>query len=75
MPPTRRQKRWSGRLRTTGALLGLLGAVALADYALGLASPTTASSVFTDTRVNVAVGLAALAIGVTAYWLGRRWRG
>ena len=31
MRPTRLQKRWSARLRTAGALLGLLGAVALID--------------------------------------------
>ena len=32
--PTRRQKRWSARLRTAGALLGLLGLVALFDAPL-----------------------------------------
>ena len=32
--PARLQKRWSARLRTAGALLGLLGAVALVDAPL-----------------------------------------
>lgn len=74
MPPTRQQKRWSSRLRTGGALLLLLGVVAIADYFLGLASPKTASSIFNDTRAQLGVGAVALPVGAIAFWLGRRWR-
>ncbi len=74
MPPTRLQKRWSGRLRTAGALLLLLGVVAIADSFLGLASPKTASSIFNDTRAQLGVGTVGLPVGAIAFWLGRRWR-
>ena len=74
MPPTRQQKRWSGRLRTGGALLLILGVVALADHFLGLASPRTASSIFNDTRAQIVVGAIAVPLGAIALWLGRRWR-
>ncbi|RMH41798.1 MAG: hypothetical protein D6689_10120 [Deltaproteobacteria bacterium] len=73
MRPTRRQKRWSGRLRTAGALLGMLGAVALADHLLDLASPQRASSVFAHTGAPAALGIAVTAAGVALYALGRRW--
>jgi len=74
VPPNRLQKRWSARLRTAGALLLLLGAVAIADYALGLASPSNSTAVFADARAPLAAGLAALAVGGPLFWLGRRWR-
>ena len=72
--PTRLQKRWSGRLRTAGALLSLLGAVALADYALGLGAPRS-TLVSSETRTAALVaGIALVAIGIASYGLGRRWR-
>lgn len=75
MPPTRTQLRWSGRLRTGGAVVALLGGVALADAVFDLASPQRAASVFGDTRAPLLLGVGAVALGAALFWLGRRWRG
>lgn len=75
MPPTRRQKRWSGRLRTAGALLSMLGAVALADRLIDLASPTGTLDALGDDRAPWIVGAVCLVVGGAAYFLGRAWRG
>ena len=58
--PSRRQKRWSGRLRTAGALLALLGAVGLADAVVSGFGAWP-----------VAAALVACGLGLFA--LGRRW--
>jgi len=58
--PSRRQKRWSGRLRTAGALLLLLAAAAGIDALGGRAEVWP-----------VAAGLAAA--GGALFALGRRW--
>ncbi len=63
--PTRAQKRWSGRLRTAGALLLLAGAVALVDQLLPRAP---------DPRVGLGAAALFLPVGAVLFWLGRRWR-
>jgi hypothetical protein len=71
MAPTRPQKRWSGRLRTAGALLVLLGTVALVDRVL----PGSSNSVgMLPPVAQLALGGAALAVGVTLFALGRKWQ-
>ena len=75
MPPTRRQKRWSGRLRTAGALLAMLGAVAVADRLVNLASPTGTLDALGDDRAPWIVGAVCLVVGGALYVVGRRWRG
>lgn len=73
--PTRAQKRWSGRLRTLGALLSLLGTVALADRVLDLAAPTSPlSPTGRGAEWPAWAGVLFLAVGGLAYALGRRWR-
>lgn len=52
----------------------MLGAVAVADAAMGLASPAGDTSVFAGDRAPLAAGLAAAALGAPLFWLGRRWR-
>jgi hypothetical protein len=67
--PTRRQKRWSGRLRTAGALCLLAGAVGLVDGLL----PHAADPVLGRAPLEaVALGLAM--VGAISFGLGRRWR-
>ncbi len=73
MQPTRTQKRWSGRFRTAGALLSLIGAVAIADTLVGLASPQSSTSVFANETVPLAVGIVSGGLGGYLYYLGRRW--
>ena len=72
---SRTKKRWSGRLRTAGALLLLLGAVGLGDALLSSQSPTSAS----DGRLGLAEGLGRatllLAVGALAFFIGRAWSG
>jgi hypothetical protein len=58
--PSRIQKRWSGRLRTAGALLALLGAVGIADAII---------SGFGAWPVAAAL----IAVGLALFALGRRW--
>jgi hypothetical protein len=58
--PSRSQKRWSGRLRTAGALLALLGAVGLADAVV---------SGFGAWPVAAALVVGGLGL----FALGRRW--
>jgi hypothetical protein len=58
--PSQRQKRWSGRLRTAGALLTLLGAVGLGDAA-------------TSGFGSWPLAAALVAGGLVLYVLGRRW--
>jgi len=70
--PTRGQKRWSGRLRTAGALLLLAGAVALADRLLPRAPDPLTGRVSSLLYIGAA-GL-MLPIGAILFWLGRRWR-
>lgn len=64
--PTRRQKRWSGPLRTGGALAGMLGLMALADVVTGAADPLQRTSI-------TAFGLLASLGGLAVYLFGRRW--
>lgn len=72
MLPTRAQKRWAGRLRTAGALLMLIGTVALVDRLLPGGS---AESIVTlPGGVQLAIGTAAVGIGAACFALGRRWR-
>jgi hypothetical protein len=69
--PTRRQKRWSGRLRTAGALLCLIGAVGLLDRLL----PGSRESLGTlPGPVQLGIATAALALGALALTVGKRWR-
>jgi hypothetical protein len=68
MPPTRRQKRWSSRLRTAGALLLLIGAVGLVDQLL----PGAREGLW-PARTQSAVALAVLALGLLLFTVGRRW--
>jgi hypothetical protein len=70
--PTRAQKRWAGRLRTAGALLMLIGTVALVDRLLPGGAPE--SIVTLPATVQLAVGAAALAAGAVSFAFGRRWR-
>jgi hypothetical protein len=71
--PTRAERRWAPRLRTLGALLLLLGAVAIADQLIGLAAPAPTTAVLARERIPLAVIGAALAVGAALFWLGRRW--
>jgi hypothetical protein len=67
--PTRTQKRWSGRLRTAGALLLLTGAVGLVDKLLpGGAQPEWPA------WVQPAAALALLTVGGALFLIGGRWR-
>ncbi|HEY7955850.1 MAG TPA: hypothetical protein VII38_11190 [Polyangia bacterium] len=71
MGPSRAQKRWSSRLRTAGALLLLVGVVALVDLAL----PGRAGPLVTVPAVSqLAIAAAILAVGGALFVLGRRWR-
>lgn len=71
MPPSRLQKRWSSRLRTAGALLLLVGTVALVDLVLpGRAGPLVTMPMGTQ----LAIAAAVLAVGGTLFTVGRRWR-
>jgi len=71
VPPSRAQKRWSPRLRTAGALLLLIGAVALVDRLL---PGSTAPLGTLPPLVQLVLGAAALAIGGALFLVGRRWR-
>jgi hypothetical protein len=73
MPPTRLQKRWSGRLRTLGALVSLFGGVGLADRLLGLASPSQGLSPIGRQVVPLWAALGLIAVGLGLYLWGRRW--
>jgi hypothetical protein len=67
--PTRTQKRWSGRLRTAGALLLLAGAVGLVDKLLpGGAQPEWPG------WVQPAAAALLVAVGGGLFFLGGRWR-
>jgi len=57
---SRREKRWSGRLRTAGALLLLLGAVGFIDTVVNRSGGWPAA-------------LALAAAGAALFTLGRRW--
>jgi hypothetical protein len=71
MSPTRRQKRWSSRFRTAGALLLLAGAVGLVDRLLpGSAEPLGAWPPWAQPLA----ALALVGLGAAAYLLGGRWR-
>jgi hypothetical protein len=59
--PSRIQKRWSGRLRTAGAVLALLGAVGIAD------------AIVSGFGAWQLVAAALLAVGLALFALGRRW--
>ena len=74
MAPTRRQLRWSGRLRTAGALLALLGGVALADAIVGLAAPSSPLSAVGRASTPIPVGIGLLLLGGALYALGRKWK-
>ncbi len=74
MPPTRRQLRWSGRLRTGGALVALLGGVALVDAVVGLASPSSPLSAVGRASTPIPVGIGLLLVGAALYALGRKWK-
>jgi len=67
---TRRRKRWSGRLRTAGALLLLVGAVGAVDRLL----PRAADPVLGPGPFGLAAALVLAAAGAALFWLGRRWR-
>jgi len=57
-----------------GALLALLGAVAVADRVVGLASAGADDlSVPLAIPAPLPIGLVALAVGGVLYLLGRRW--
>lgn len=72
--PTRLQKRWSGRLRLAGALLLLLGAVALADSIVGLASPASHLSAVGRQETPIPLGIGLLLLGGALFALGRKWK-
>ncbi|HZS38534.1 MAG TPA: hypothetical protein VFF06_16980 [Polyangia bacterium] len=71
MLPSRAQKRWSPRLRTAGALLLLIGVVALVDRVLPGAN---ASWGVLAPAVQISLGAGALAVGAALFLVGRRWR-
>jgi len=73
MPPSRLQKRWSGRLRTAGALVSLLGAVGVADRLVGLASPSPGLSPIGRQVMPLWAALALIGLGIALYGWGRRW--
>ena len=68
--PTRSQKRWSGRLRTAGALLLLGGAVGALDRLL----PHAIDPVLGPTPLSLVLPPVLFTVGAVAFWLGRRWR-
>lgn len=68
--PSRQQKRWSGRLRTAGALLLLGGVVALLDGLL----PQASDPVLGGLPHRSVIAAVLLSAGAVAFWLGRRWR-
>lgn len=68
--PSRQQKRWSGRLRTAGALLLLGGVVALLDGLL----PQASDPVLGGLPYRWVIAGVFLGVGTIAFWLGRRWR-
>ncbi len=72
MSPTRAQKRWSPRLRTAGALLLLIGTVALVDRLLPGA--VGESFVTLPAWLQLVVGAGAIAVGGASFLIGRRWR-
>lgn len=72
--PTRLQKRWSGRLRTSGALLLLMAAVALADRLFDLGSPASPWSPLDRVRAPMIVVGVLLVLGATLFALGKKWR-
>jgi hypothetical protein len=74
MPPSRLQKRWSSRLRTAGALLSLLGLVAVADHLIGLASPSPGLAPVGRQVVPLWGALALFGLGAGLLVWGRRWR-
>jgi hypothetical protein len=71
VPPSRAQKRWSPRLRTAGALLLLIGAVALVDRLLPGANAPLGTL---PPLAQLALGAGALAVGAALFLVGRRWR-
>jgi hypothetical protein len=71
VPPSRAQKRWSGRLRTAGALLLLVGTVGLVDRLLP--RPSDALGTLPGTA-QVVVAVALLALGGLLFVVGGRWR-
>jgi hypothetical protein len=68
---TRSRKRWSGRLRTTGALLLLVGTVGLVDLIL---PRSTDSLVLPSAVIQALAALGALGLGAASFLLGRRWQ-
>jgi hypothetical protein len=71
MAPSRLQKRWSARFRTLGALLVLLGVIALVDRVL----PGSRDPLLTlPAPTQLILAGCALVIGATLFVLGRRWR-
>jgi hypothetical protein len=67
--PSRTQKRWSGRLRTGGARLALVGAGASGDRLL----PGSREWML-PTGAQLAAGATTLAVGLVAFVVGRRWQ-
>jgi hypothetical protein len=65
------QKRWAVRLRTSGALLILVGAVAAVDRLLPGAERMFATF---PLHVQLALAAFALVLGGVLFVLGRRWR-
>ena len=72
--PSRRQKRASRPLRTTGALLGLLGGVGVADHLLNLANRGAYHEPISHARLPLGLAAGVAALGVVLYFVGRRWQ-
>lgn len=70
--PTRLQRRWAPRFRTAGALLLLVGGVAIVDLLLPRGADPLGG---TPLGAQLAAGVTALIVGGVSFALGRRLSG